>query len=130
MAYDHFQEDLIERFVVGAGGFIGEVSFYPAPEEALHLKRRGRPLWFLNDLYVHPLRRGRGWSNRLMCAALAHADDHKADVWLYAKPYGPRRTKDGRPVGRMEQEKLALFYTEWGFDLLSLKPVMEMLRRC
>jgi len=100
-------DELITRFVMGAGGFLGEVSLKAAPEEALALARPGRPLWFLTDLFVHPLRRKDGWGRSLMRSAVGYADRKGADLWLYARPHGR--------APRMSEEQLAVFYFDHGF---------------
>jgi GNAT superfamily N-acetyltransferase len=110
---------------IGSGGFIGSVSVIPVPSaEVLGAVKKRRPLMFLTYLFVHPLRRGRGWGGELVAAATAWADAEGIDLWLYARPYGHAR-------GRRTVEQLVAFYRAHGF-----RPIEgaghrnEMVRRC
>lgn len=117
---------------IGSGGFIGNVTLQPVewPNVLAKVQRR-RPLMFLTYLFVHPLRRGLGWADELMRAATTFADRKGIDLWLYARPYGLRRTKDGRRVSYATEEALVAFYRKHGF-----RPIdgaghrNEMVRRC
>jgi GNAT superfamily N-acetyltransferase len=96
------------RWVIGAGGFIGEASITPVTKrDVLAYCQKDRPLAFLSDVRVHPLRRGRGWSDKLLRAVTRHCDRNGIDLWLYAKPFGPRP----RPA----VDDLARLYRRHGF---------------
>lgn len=104
------------RWTVGAGGFIGEVTVRPVtdPDVLRAVQRPGVPLLFLTELFVHPMRRGRGWSHALLQAAIQHAAAEGADLWLYASPYGSKRAGH-RSVHRPTTEELEALYSRHGF---------------
>lgn len=97
------------RWVIGAGGFIGEVSLVAVPPEypALNVSARCA---LLTDFYVHPLRRRRGWGEALLTAALQHADKHAIDLVLWAQPHGTRKH------GRLNASQLVALYSSHGFN--------------
>jgi len=104
------------RWTVGAGGFIGEVTVRPVTDPAVlrSVQRKGVPLLFLTELYVHPLRRGLGWSHTLIETAVAYAAGEGADLWLYASPYGPKRSGH-HSVRRPTIQELEALYRRHGF---------------
>jgi GNAT superfamily N-acetyltransferase len=104
---------LIERWVVGEGGFIGEASLIElSVDEHRRYSRRGRFICELTDVYVHPLRRGRGWARVVVEAALDYADAEGWDVFLRVVTYG----KDSqRGPHRLDVESLIAFYGRLGF---------------
>ena len=96
------------RWTMGAGGFMGEVRLDPIVDPVVLRKvQRGRPLLFLTELYVHPLRRQKGWANELIRTCTAYADTAGIDLWLYAYPFG-----NGE---RMTVKQLVTLYGTHGF---------------
>jgi len=80
---------LIQRWTIGKGGFIGEVSLFELAEADMYVKGRSKRTYVeLSNLYVHPLRRGRGWARELLKVAIAHARQNNHVVFLRAVPYG------------------------------------------
>ena len=73
----------------------------------------------LTNLYVHPLRRGRGWANELLSTAKEFAYDNNWNLFLRAVPYG----KDP-----CEVEQLIALYKRHGFKSTRRDP-REMLLR-
>ena len=84
--------------MIGAGGFIGEVSIVTTDRADADVE--------LTDLFVHPLRRGRGWASDLVDAALAFCSRKGWSVILRARPHGRERLS--RPA-------LVRFYAAKGF---------------
>lgn len=122
---------VIHRWTVGSGGFIGEVTLLTVDETNydLHLTRRKSvPLLELTDLYVHPLRRGRGWAQELLTTAVEWADAHQTDLVLRTAAYGPHKDRNKRPVPRMTKEELQVFYARFGFKSRKADPCI-MVRR-
>ena len=117
------------RLVWGGGGFISEVSLDPPPRRVERELGAGAPLLFLNDLWVHPMHRGKGRGGALILAALVHASELESDVWLYVKPYGLRRTRGGRRVPRPTVQELEGLYAQFGFATLRREPRTEMVWR-
>ncbi len=109
---------------IGSGGFVGSVTVMPIPDgcEATG-RRRGRPMMFLTYLFVHPLRRGRGWAEELLRAATEWADRVGVDLWLYVRAYG-------HPRGRATASQLREFYGSHGFRPVDGCYRDEMVRRC
>lgn len=122
------KEEVLGRWTVGSGGFIGEVYLRSTPPEALPCKRKGVPLVFLTDLWVHPLRRGLGWSRSLVSAAVAHADKQRWDLWLYARPFNNSK----KPERRLNTDQLVTLYLSFGFELSNKCALQEpvLVRRC
>lgn len=90
---------MTERWIIGAGGFIGEVYLCePPPEAGPDLRRR--PMLFMTDLWVHPLRRGRGWASELLHAATTWADSRRIDLWTYVLRFDDRPS--AMSVGRLK----------------------------
>jgi GNAT superfamily N-acetyltransferase len=110
----------VKRWVIGAGGFIGEVSLAQASYcEASTFSRKGVRCVVLTNLYVHPLRRGNNWADSLMRQAVAYADRHQLDLVLTVKPHGPHP--------RASRRALEEFYLKFGFEA---GPLASMVRRC
>lgn len=108
----------VHRWVVGAGGFLGEASVVEVPALNADMYRTARPavrLLELTDVYVHPLRRGRGWATRLLQSAVDWADGAGVDLVLRACPYGPLADRGGRALTRLDSAALAKFYVSYGF---------------
>lgn len=97
----------IQRWTIGSGGFIGEVTLFElAPEDGYIRGRDSRTYVELSNLHVHPLRRGRGWSRKLLRAALAYARARDWCVFLRTIPYN-------KPA--MDARMLAALYRRYGF---------------
>lgn len=94
-----------ERWKIGAGGFIGEVSLRSVADDDAYTGADVE----LTDLHVHPLRRGRGWGRELVQCALAHAQRRRWVVFLRAVPYG------SKPASLRQ---LIAFYKSCGFKQL------------
>lgn len=85
---------LIQRWVIGEGGFIGEVSLYELAESDTYIKGRSTQKFVeLTNLHIHPLRRGRGWADSLITAALRYARRNGWCVFLRAIPYNKPRVR-------------------------------------
>lgn len=106
------------RFVLGSGGFIGEVTLQTVPAERPDLELRKGSTLALTKLYVHPLRRGKGWATTLINHATAHADASLLTLVLWTAPYGTR--------GRTKVE-LATIYGKHGFEFIG-ESTTEMVR--
>jgi GNAT superfamily N-acetyltransferase len=105
---------LIERWTTGSGGFLGEVSLVEPDEwDAKTYARKGVELLEMTDVYVHPLRRGRGWARELVQTAILHADKEGLDLFLRTIAYG--KTQHRRRWGALSTEELAAFYAKFGF---------------
>ncbi len=105
--------DLIQRWTMGEGGFIGEASLIRLDaDEFRHHGRRGRFMCELTDVFVHPLRRGNGWARQLVETALAHADEQEWDVFLRVVAYGDTDNPRWR---RLKTDELTAFYAKFGF---------------
>jgi len=103
-------------WTIGAGGFCGYLELVtPAstprftlpvpPETAL-----------LSVVYVHPLRRGKGWGDALMARALGYCDRYGVAVASWASPIPePARTRDGKRLHRLEFDRLMAWYESYGF---------------
>lgn len=65
------------------------------------------PAWVIYGLYVHPLRRNKGWGSMLMEMAQEYATVQGHDLFLYVIPYGNTRAKTKR--------QLQHFYRAFGF---------------
>jgi GNAT superfamily N-acetyltransferase len=92
------------RWVVGAGGFLGELTLAPIPEKRLRMGlpyAKGQPLLFVKDVRVHPRCRGRQWSDKLLAAATRWADRQGVDLWLYVEPFGRRPRPDSEALKRL-----------------------------
>jgi Acetyltransferase (GNAT) family. len=118
-------------WTIGSGGFIGSVTLMPITrEDVLRAVQRRRQLMFLTYLFIHPLRRGLGWSHELLRAATEWADAQRIDLWLYARPYGLAATKRGR-VHKANEEELLKLYRKHGFRVIEgAGHRNEMVRRC
>ena len=112
---------LIQRWVIGAGGFIGEASLITA-DPTLKLPA-GMQACELTDVYVHPMRRGNGWARAVVETALAHADAHRWMVVLRVAAHGKR----GR-WGALTPDQLRTFYGSLGFKSTKADPDI-MVRR-
>jgi GNAT superfamily N-acetyltransferase len=98
---------LISRYVIGAGGFIGEVTLFELSPEDFYVRGRDRRRYVeLSDLHVHPLRRRRGWADVLIKAALREARNRDWPVFLRAIPYN-------KPA--LDKDDLIAFYKRYGF---------------
>lgn len=119
-----------QRWTIGAGGFIGEVTLRAITSaNVVNKVKKERDLMFLTNLFVHPLRRGRGWAQALLQTATTYADRSGVDLWLYARPYGCTRTKAGR-VHRLAEDELRRLYRRHGFrDIVGSGLHCEMVRR-
>lgn len=108
----------IGAWVIGKGGFRSQVLLCTPTEPILEFvePRPGVRLVEVEDLYVHPLRRGYGWGSELMQTALRWCDMHGWDCVLRATPHGPP------PVP--EFDKLKRFYAQFGFRPVR-KPRLE-----
>jgi len=97
----------LQRWVIGAGGFIGEVTLFALSEDDSYIRGRDARVYVeLSDLHTHPLRRGRGWARVLLETALAHAREQGWCVFLRAIPYNS-------PA--MNVDALIEFYKSYGF---------------
>lgn len=112
---------LVKRWVIGAGGFTGEVSLQELLPDDSGAKREGVRCVELTDFHVHPLRRGRGWGATLLGEALRHADRYGWDVFLRVVPYGKG---GGLDVGQLRQ-----LYHRYGFRRLRRNDDRELVRR-
>lgn len=123
--------DRPHTWTVGAGGFIGSVSVVPITRtDVIEAVKKRKPLMFLTYLFIHPLRRGRGWSHTLLEAATGFADAQGIDLWLYARPYGLAVTKRGR-IHKASESALVRLYQQHGFRLIEgAGHRNEMVRRC
>lgn len=63
--------------------------------------------WVLTDLYVDPVHRGKGYSNRLMNKALSWADRRGLRLSLRVSPYGRGKL--------LPSWELVKFYERYGF---------------
>lgn len=118
----------IAEFSRGAGGFRGSLVLAKAPEAAVEAwSRPGFLLLSVEHLYVHPLRRNLGWGGSLVEEALEWAKVHRADVWLYAWPFGSTRSSKGNPLRRLGLRGLENFYLSHGFRVVAREPDLEML---
>lgn len=98
---------LIQRWTIGEGGFIGEVSLFELSNEDAYIKGRSQRVYVeLSNLHIHPLRRGKGWSDSLMHAAMQYARARGWVVFIRAIPYNKPRIK---------LERLIAFYERRGF---------------
>lgn len=107
----------IATWEIGAGGFKGAIHISEPHDYLLEFvrPRPQTPLVEVVAFFVHPLRRSAGWGSLLMAKACAYADRCGADVGLFVRPYGLRRTKAGAPVPKPNTEKLMEFYSQYGF---------------
>ena len=121
-------ESVIKRFVVGTGGFVGEASLAKLDANELTHRRDGIFMVGLTDVYVHPLRRRRGWGRKVLKLAVRWADSRRCDVYTYIQPYGPTHLKDGREVSAPDPETLRKLYNEYGFKT-SRRDSSVMVRR-
>lgn len=101
---------------VGGGGFSGHIVVSPvvAPCDAdtnLYALRRERPLFKVDEVYVHPCHRGRGWAQCLLHTATVWADRRGVDLALYVRAYGRGR--------RLRNEGLVEFYKRYGFRIVN-----------
>jgi ribosomal protein S18 acetylase RimI-like enzyme len=113
--------NLIQRWTIGAGGFIGEVSLFRLTEWDMYVRGKDtRTYVTLSNLHVHPLRRGRGWARLLMQAALTHAMDRGWCVFIRVVPYANGDA--------MDVDQLIAFYKSYGFVSTRRDP-REMVRR-
>lgn len=105
---------LLQRWTMGAGGFIGEVSLFELSSEDLYIKHGSKRAYVeLSNLHIHPLRRGQGWADSLMTAALCHARNEEWHIFLRAIPYNnPTLTAD----------ELIAFYSRYGFRSTKYDP--------
>lgn len=111
---------VVQRWVIGRGGFIGEVSLFELSQNDAHVRGRDRRVYVeLSNLHIHPLRRGRGWSHVLLRAALAHAAARGWCVFLRTVPYN-------KPT--MNEELLRKLYRGYGFKSLRGDPREMVLR--
>lgn len=105
---------VIQRWTVGKGGFIGEASLVHMDELEVRIhQRKGRFICELTDVYVHPMRRGKGWARSVVQAAIEHADAEGWDVFLRVVSYGTKSAKGGRR--KLAPEELMAFYGRFGF---------------
>lgn len=111
---------LVQRWVVGEGGFIGEVSLYELSEQDVHVRGRDKRHYVeLTNLHIHPLRRGRGWADSLITAALRYARRNGYCVFLRCVPYNKPRVKVAGLIS---------LYGKYGFKSLK-HDNREMVRR-
>lgn len=112
---------MIQRWTVGRGGFIGEVSLCELlPMDANIKGNSTRTYVELTNLHIHPMRRGQGWATVLIRAALQHADERGWVVFLRCIPYNkPCITTTG----------LCKLYRQHGFKSRKTDP-REMVRPC
>lgn len=97
-----------ERWVIGTGGFIGEVSLYTlAYDTASYIPRKDIPCLEVSDLFVHPKRRDGGWATDLLKTVTKYADDTHTDLFLRVVSYGKVRGFDVR--------SLTTLYNKHGF---------------
>ncbi len=111
--------DFIQRWTMGAGGFIGEVSLFKLSAQDEHIAQRFPDTVELSDLYVHPLRRGKGWARILLRSAIAHAAINEWNVFIRVIPYGKE------PI--ISLEDLIAFYKQHGFKHINRRDRREML---
>lgn len=99
--------NLIQRWTIGHSGFIGEVSLFELAESDMYIRHTSKRTYVeLSNLHIHPLRRGQGWADSLMVAALRYARQRGWVVFIRAIPYNkPRMTTDD----------LIAFYRRYGF---------------
>lgn len=91
-------------------------------------RRKSTPLLELTDMYVHPLRRGRGWAQELLNTAVTWADTHQTDLILRAAAYGPQKDRNKRPMPRLNKAELRVFYARFRFKSHKADPCI-MVRR-
>lgn len=97
---------------VGEGGFIGRIHL-KRPDAALiaslpRLAKLERPAYVIWGLYVHPLRRGKGWASSLLVSAQRFAKAMRHDLYLWVHPYGPMPDKTKRQLQNL--------YRRFGFE--------------
>ena len=112
---------LIQRFTIGAGGFIGEVSLFELSQEDSYVRAAlgcTCKCVELSNLHVHPLRRCKGWGRELLSTALCHAQRHKWAVFIRVIPYA----KDS-----IDLECLTKFYKRYGFTQLKRNDKRELI---
>ncbi len=103
---------LIQRWTIGAGGFIGEVSLFELSIEDEYVRHGSKAIYVeLSDLHVHSMRRGLGWAHLLVSAALQEAQRQGWRVFLRAIPYN-------KPT--LNRDALIAFYRGWGFKSTKL----------
>lgn len=112
--------ELIQRWVIGNGGFIGEVSLFVLAESDHYIKGRSQRHYVeLSNLYVHPKRRGRGWARELLTVAIQYAREREWIIFIRAIPYG----KD-----HGELDELLATYRRYGFRSRKSDPREMVLR--
>ena len=98
------------RWIVGAGGFIGEITLEAMTATDHYIRGRDKRVYVeLTNLHIHPLRRGKGWSDILIRKALGHAQQRGWCVFLRCVPYN-------KP--HMKADDLIAFYSRYGFKSL------------
>jgi GNAT superfamily N-acetyltransferase len=115
----HMSGKLIQRWKMGAGGFIGEVSLFALAESDQYVRGRGDDRMYveLSNFYVHPLRRGRGWGRELLTTAIAYAQGSGWVIFLRVVPYGRSPSS---------VDELLVLYRQHGFKCTRCDP-REML---
>lgn len=104
--------ELIQRWTIGEGGFIGEASLIAASDDDHRIwSRDNRVIVELTDVYVHPLRRRNGWARECVQTALDFANAEEWDVFLRVAEYGT-----AGKYGRLDTVALAAFYGRMGFN--------------
>lgn len=94
------------RFVVGTGGFIGEATLERDSNDNDDLRKAAFE-FTLTNVFVHPLRRNRGWGHQLMRTVCAFADHNGFQLRLIVMPHG---------VGEhLDRAALEAFYAGYGF---------------
>lgn len=107
------------RWVIGAGGFLGEVTLRTV-DSPWPFKRSAVRTVELTDLFVHPARRGKGWSRELLRVATTYADVRQLDLILRVCAHGKKRGPGNN--------KLIQLYESFGF-VQSLAYQKHMTRR-
>jgi GNAT superfamily N-acetyltransferase len=98
---------LIQRWTIGKGGFIGEVSLFALSEEDVYVRGNDTRTYVeLSNLHIHPLRRAKGWGRELLSTALVHAQHRGWVVFIRAIPYN---------AGSLDLDCLMAFYKRYGF---------------
>lgn len=112
---------LIQRWTIGEGGFIGEVSLFELSDEDQYVRHTSaRKYVELSNLHIHPLRRGLGWSDSLLIAAISYARARNWTIFLRAIPYN-------KP--HMSADRLVAYYKCYGFRSRARDP-REMVLKC
>lgn len=108
------------RWVIGAGGFLGEVTLRALDEQFWLFRSTEARMVELTDLFIHPQRRSKGWSHELLAVATAYADKQDLDLILRVCAHGKKRG--------LGNDKLIQLYEAHGF-VRSLAFQKYMIRR-